>query len=214
MGSTVTISVSTGIPESSTASITYTLPNGVGVSGVIKYYLNDKLIDTEKDILFSGKQKTYEVEGSGDENTLVVTANEKKIYECSIDFTKIPGEVSGEKEFEYSEDVALPDLTNKVKAEAESALKAAGFKDYSFKTENSDTVDEGRVVSTDPIGGATAKYPVDTHITVVISLGPKETKPTTTEKDTAEEDTTDEEEESTDGVTEADEDEEEEDTTE
>lgn len=192
VGSTVTIKVSNGIPESSTATVNFTLPKGVGDSGTIKYYLNDTLYKSEKNILFSGKSKSIEVNGSGEDNTFVVTANDKKIYECKIDFTTVPGTVTDGKEFAYTDDVALPDLTDKVKAEAESALKTAGFTNYTFKTESSDTVEEGRVIKTDPAGGATAKYPVDKKITVYISSGPEtvseeeSTTETTTETTTEE----------------------------
>jgi serine/threonine-protein kinase len=174
IGSTVTIKVSNGIPESSTATVSYSLPKGMGDSGTIKYYLNDTLYKSEKNILFSGKTKSIEVKGSGEDNTFVVTANDKKIYECKIDFTSVPGVVSDEKDFPYTDDIPLPDLTDKVKAEAESALKTAGFTNYTFVNESSDTVEEGRVIKTDPAGGATAKYSPDKKITVYISSGPEQ----------------------------------------
>lgn len=174
IGSTVTVKVSNGIPESSTATVTFTLPSGVGMSGTIKYYLNDSLYKTEKNILFSGKTKSIEVKGSGEENTFTVTANDKTIYECKIDFTKVPGVVSDGKEIPYTDDITLPnDLDKdggKLKAEADSELKAAGFTNIVYKTEASDTVEEGRVIRTDPAGGA--KYPADKKITVYISSGP------------------------------------------
>ncbi len=180
VGSTVTIKVSNGIPESSNATVSFTLPKGVGDSGTIKYYLNDTLYKSEKDILFSGKSKSIEVKGSGEDNTFVVTANDKKIYECKIDFTKVPGVVSDGKDFPYTDDITLPnDLKDKLKAEAESELKAAGFTNVVFKTETSNTVEEGRVIKTDPAGGS--KIAADKKITVYISLGPDGEEPTTDE---------------------------------
>ena len=180
VGSTVTIKVSNGIPESSNATVSFTLPKGVGDSGTIKYYLNDNLYKTEKDILFSGKSKSIEVKGSGDDNTFVVTANDKKIYECKIDFTKVPGVVSDGKDFAYTDDITLPnDLVEKLKAEAESELKAAGFTNIVFKTVADDTIEEGRVIKTDPAGGS--KYPADKKITVYISSGPEAEEPDTDE---------------------------------
>jgi serine/threonine-protein kinase len=173
-GSTVVISVSNGIPESSTASVTFTLPSGVGVSGTIKYYLNDSLYKTENDVLFSGKSKSFEVTGSGKDNTFVITANDKKIFECKIDFTKIPGVVSDTQRYDYSEEVALPDnIIGEMKEVAENRLKNAGFNNISFAEQASDTVEAGRVISTEPSGGAGSKYPVNTHITVYISSGPE-----------------------------------------
>ncbi|MCR4563866.1 MAG: Stk1 family PASTA domain-containing Ser/Thr kinase [Clostridiales bacterium] len=180
VGSTVTIKVSNGIPESSNATVSFTLPKGVGDSGTIKYYLNDNLYKTEKDILFSGKSKSIEVKGSGDDNTFVVTANDKKIYECKIDFTKVPGVVSDGKDFAYTDDITLPnDLVEKLKAEAESELKAAGFTNIVFKTVADDTIEEGRVIKTDPAGGS--KYPAEKKITVYISSGPEVEEPDTDE---------------------------------
>ena len=180
VGSTVTIKVSNGIPESSNATVSFTLPKGVGDSGTIKYYLNDTLYKSEKDILFSGKTKSIEVKGSGEDNTFVVTANDKKIYECKIDFTKVPGVVSDGKDFPYTDDITLPnDLKDKLKAEADSELKAAGFTNVVFKTESSDTVEEGRVIKTDPSGGS--KISADKKITVYISSGPEAEEPDTDE---------------------------------
>ena len=180
VGSTVTIKVSNGIPESSNATVSFTLPKGVGDSGTIKYYLNDTLYKSEKDILFSGKTKSIEVKGSGEDNTFVVTANDKKIYECKIDFTKVPGVVSDGKDFPYTDDITLPnDLKDKLKAEADSELKAAGFTNVVFKTEASDTVEEGRVIKTDPSGGS--KISADKKITVYISSGPEAEEPDTDE---------------------------------
>ena len=172
VGATVTIKVSNGIPESSNATVNFTLPSGVGVSGTIKYYLNDTLYKTEKNILFSGKSKSIEVKGSGEDNSFVVTANDKKIYECKIDFTKVPGVVSDGKDFAYTDDITLPnDIIGKLKAEADSELKVAGFTNVTFQTEASDSVEEGRVIRTDPVGGA--KYAADKKITVYISSGPE-----------------------------------------
>ncbi len=191
-GETVTIKVSNGIPESSTATVTFNLPGkGTGESGTIKYYLNDTLYKSEKNIYFSGKSKSIEVKGSGEDNTFTVTANDKTIYECKIDFTKVPGVVSDGKETPYEEEVGvqLPALEGKLKQEAESALKAAGFTNYTFKTESSDTVEEGRVISTDPTGGAGTKYPVDKKIVVVISSGPEEQTSDVTEEITSEDTT-------------------------
>ena len=171
-GSTVTINVSNGVPESSTATVTYTLPAGIGTSGTIKYYLNDSLYKTDSNILFSGKSKSVEIKGSGATNTLVITANDNKIYECSIDFTKVPAVVSNAQSYDYSESVILPDLTGKSRADAESMLKAAGFTNYTVETKTSDTVASGNVISTSPAGGATAKYPTATPITIYVSSGP------------------------------------------
>jgi serine/threonine-protein kinase len=174
-GSTVTIKVSNGIPESSTATVSFTLPKGVGDSGTIKYYLNDKLYKTEKDILFSGKSKSIEVKGSGEDNTFTITANNKTIFECKIDFTKVPGVVSDVKESAYTDDIQLPDVTGKKLDEAKSAIENAGFtKKPTVEYKSSDTVEEGRVISTDPAGGAGKKYSVDTKITIVVSSGPEE----------------------------------------
>ena len=172
IGGTVTIKVSNGIPESSNATVSFTLPKGVGDSGTIKYYLNDTLYKSEKNILFSGKSKSIEVKGSGEDNTFVVTANDKKIYECKIDFTTVPGVVSDGKDYPYSDDITLPnDLEGKSKAEAKSELEMAGFTNFDFKTEHSDTVEEGKVIRTDPVWGA--KYPADKKITVYVSAGPE-----------------------------------------
>ena len=189
VGSTVTIKVSNGIPESSNATITFTLPKGVGASGTIKYYLNDNLYKTEKNILFSGKSKSIEVKGSGEDNSFVITINDKTVYECKIDFTKVPGVVSDVKETEYDDnEKELPDVTGLSKKAAKTKLEEAGFKNINFTTEASDEDSIDKVVSQSPAGGAGKKYPLDQMITVVIGTGPEE-EPDTVEN--TEEDTTD-----------------------
>lgn len=172
-GSTVTINVSTGIPESSTASITYTLPTGIGVSGTIKYYLNDSLYKTDSNILFSGKSKKADITGSGASNTLVITANDSKIYECTIDFTKVPAVVSNEQSYDYAEMVTIPsNLEGKTKAEAEAALKAAGFTNVTTELDFSSTVAKDLVIGTSPAGSSTKKYSTTEPIKIIISKGP------------------------------------------
>lgn len=70
------------------------------------------------------------------------------------------------------ETVQVPNVVNSTEADAKSALDALGLK-YNIKTDYSDSVEEGRVISQDPV----EKNFVDkgTTITLTISLG-KETK--------------------------------------
>ncbi|WP_428674333.1 PASTA domain-containing protein [Reyranella sp.] len=67
-------------------------------------------------------------------------------------------------------DVVVPDLTRKTRAEAEAALKAAGFAIGAERTATSDTVPANAVVSTDPAAGAKAK--LGAPVALVFSAGP------------------------------------------
>ena len=69
------------------------------------------------------------------------------------------------------EDVAVPSVVGQTKETAESKLKAAGF-NVSSTTQNSDTIEAGKVISQSIDGGK--KAAPDTTIALVISAGKKD----------------------------------------
>lgn len=66
--------------------------------------------------------------------------------------------------------IAVPQVGGKTVAEAKSALEGAGF-EFATSEAFSDTVAEGRVIRSDPGGGAQA--PKGSRVTAVVSKGPK-----------------------------------------
>ena len=64
--------------------------------------------------------------------------------------------------------VPIPDVVGHTSDAAKSAITAAGFQ-YAETSDYSDTVDEGKVISTSP----TAKAPKGSTVTAVVSKGPK-----------------------------------------
>jgi serine/threonine-protein kinase len=66
--------------------------------------------------------------------------------------------------------IAVPNVGGKTTGDAKSALEAAGFA-YASSGAFADTVDEGRVIRTEPGGGALA--PKGSRITAIVSKGPK-----------------------------------------
>jgi beta-lactam-binding protein with PASTA domain len=65
-------------------------------------------------------------------------------------------------------DVAIPDVHGKNQADAEKALRDAGFTDVSTQSVENDTVPQGQAVGTEPAAGTQAK--ADTPITLLIAV--------------------------------------------
>ena len=65
--------------------------------------------------------------------------------------------------------IAIPDVTGQTVAEAKENLKKANFEIGEEKTEASDTVEEGRVIRTDPDAGSARKE--GTKVNLIISSG-------------------------------------------
>ena len=74
---------------------------------------------------------------------------------------------------EEAEKVAVPDVEGKSESEAERLIQAAGLK-VIHDTENSDTVAEGYVISSDPVAGT--EVDEGTSVTIIVSLGKEQVK--------------------------------------
>ena len=72
--------------------------------------------------------------------------------------------------------VEMPDLTGKTKDEADELLKNAGLTNYTFYNAESDSVDKGKVIYTDPTTGTQVKIGDTTEIKIYISTGKEEEK--------------------------------------
>ncbi len=178
--SRVTIVVSTGVPESSTAEIKLTLPNK-GAAGQVQAYVNNELADT-KTLLFDGTDYTFMVEGSGSEAPVKFYIDNKEYYSCTVDFTKTePVVTNGVYSSSSTIDTpdarkAMPSVVGLSMAAAEAQLNAQGF--YNIKYEYSTVFDpsqDGKVISQTPsastnsgILGLTNTYPISEEITLVV----------------------------------------------
>ncbi|MBQ7838329.1 MAG: Stk1 family PASTA domain-containing Ser/Thr kinase [Clostridia bacterium] len=178
--SRVTIVVSTGVPESSTAEIKLTLPNK-GAAGQVQAYVNNELADT-KTLLFDGTDYTFMVEGSGSEVPVKFYIDNKEYYSCTVDFTKTePVVTNGVYSSSSTIDTpdarkAMPSVVGLSMAAAEAQLNAQGF--YNIKYEYSTVFDpsqDGKVISQTPsastnsgILGLTNTYPISEEITLVV----------------------------------------------
>ena len=178
--SRVTIVVSTGVPESSTAEIKLTLPNK-GAAGQVQAYVNNELADT-KTLLFDGTDYTFLVEGSGSEAPVKFYIDNKEYYSCTVDFTKTePVVTNGVYSSSSTIDTpdarkAMPSVVGLSMAAAEAQLNAQGF--YNIKYEYSTVFDpsqDGKVISQTPsastnsgILGLTNTYPISEEITLVV----------------------------------------------
>lgn len=127
-GSAVTIFVSTGTPSESTATISVKLPTTKNSSsGTMKVYLNSDVNTTFDDVLLSGDTKTFDIKGTGAENTFTVKINDQTVLTGKIDFTKSPAVITGVVETAYVEKLSVPDVRGSTESEAKNTLKNAGF---------------------------------------------------------------------------------------
>ncbi len=69
-----------------------------------------------------------------------------------------------------TKDIEVPDVTNMTTEEAEETLKEKGF-EYDIKAEESDEIEEGRVIETSPKAGSTKRK--GSIITIIESSGPR-----------------------------------------
>lgn len=74
---------------------------------------------------------------------------------------------------EEAEKVKVPDVVGKSESEAEKLIRDAGLK-VTHDTDNSDTVAEGDVISTDPVAGT--EVDEGSSVTIVVSIGKESVK--------------------------------------
>ncbi len=142
-GASVSLVVSNGVPEATSATITVTLPKSSGASGVLKVYLNSTLYNSEqeqfpREVSFSGETITITLKGTGSNNTYQVVIDDQEIQSGKIDFTKSPATVSDVKKTEFP--VAVPGVVGKSVKEARSDLETAGFTNITYVDESGNKV--------------------------------------------------------------------------
>ncbi len=179
--SRISITVSTGIPESSTASIKVNLPDK-GAAGQVHVYVNNELADT-KTLLFDGTEYTFMVDGSGEASPVKFFIEGKEYYSCTVDFTKKEPVVS-EGAYAQNETTSslfeerkpIPSVVGLNMQTAEAQLRAQGFNNIKIEyTTVYDPTQDGKVQSQSPsasssgVFGVTNTYPLSEEITLVVA---------------------------------------------
>ena len=150
-GEEVTITISSGIPASSEATITFNLPSKSS-RGTLEVYINNDLAK-ETTVLLDGGTYDLKVTGSGDSRSVKVYIDGKEYYSCIVNFNTNPATVVGGS---YSsimgmQSAKIPDVVGKTVEEAKAELNRIGF--WNIVTEDKVVTDQsqvGVVLSQDP----------------------------------------------------------------
>lgn len=150
-GASVSLVISNGVPEATSATITVTLPKSSGASGVMKVYLNSTLYNSDqeqfpREVSFSGETITITLKGTGSNNTYQVVINDQEIQSGKIDFTKSPATVSDVKKTEFP--VAVPGVIGRSVSDAKDDLEKSGFTNIVYVNEDGNKVNNPSSSST------------------------------------------------------------------
>ena len=177
-GSRITVVVSSGVPETSTASISVELPSR-GAAQTFTVYVNNET-KINKSMLMDGSKYTFTVDGEGSNIPVKVYINGSEYCSYTVNFTTNPATVSNpiyNNSGSSYPSRTLPDVTGQNSVTAISTLNAAGFTNINTEyVVTSNTADVGKVLSQNPAGAAstsfifgdTASYPTNTQITLRI----------------------------------------------
>ncbi len=182
-GDTVDLTVSSG---RSIVEKTVSLPSRVGKVN-IKVTVNGETIKNET--VDTNTTSSYTFVAGGDKANIPVKVyiDDQLYYEAVADFSKSPGKLSKEKHYDvsfYVDVVGLP------KADAEKALRDAGYNNINFQTAPS-TEKPGTVISQTPKYSSATNLDTSTIIVLTVAEEEKTTKaPSTTSAPVTETDTT------------------------
>ena len=174
-GSKVTITISTGIPPESSAKITLKLPSrSSGSTGEIMVTLNSD-ITFKRNVLLDGNNYSFDVAGSGENNSLKVFIDSQPIYSCKVNFTTIPGTISDEKTYSIASFGTIPKVTDMDEDKAVAALAKVGFNNVVIeKVVNSKQI--GKVFEQKPEYSLfSPQYSLDTKVTLKVGVAEIET---------------------------------------
>ena len=174
-GSKVQVTVSTGVPESTVATLDILLPASGSTRGSFEVFVNNESIGS-RTLLLDGSKYQCEIEGSGADASVKVFIDDREYYSCTVDFTQSPAVVSNEK---YSSSSStrkpVPNVVGLSMADAKATLENNGFRNYKIESRFVNSVsDVGKVVeqspssASSPIPGLQQNYPVDTEITLYV----------------------------------------------
>ncbi len=169
-GQEVTLTVSTGIPASAEATITFDLPSKSS-RGSLEVYVNNDFAK-EVTVLLDGSTYNLKVTGSGDSSFVKIRVDGRDYYSCIVNFnTAPPTVVSGAyASIMNSTSGKIPDVKGLSEANAKAVLNAAGFWNIAvIETIVTDETKVGVVISqnpdTDSSGSIISQtYPFDKRI--------------------------------------------------
>lgn len=182
-GDTVDLTVSSG---RSIIEKTVSLPTKVGKVNV-RVTVDGENIKNETVDTNTTSSYTFVAGGDKANTPIKVYIDDQLYYEAIADFSKNPGKLSKEKNYDvsfYINVVGLP------KADAEKALRAAGYNNINFQSAPS-TEKPGTVISQTPKYSSAANLDTSTIIVLTVAEEEKTTKaPSTTSAPVTEADTT------------------------
>ena len=167
-GTKIRVTVSTGVAASSEAHIIIRLPKyASGTSKSIKAANNNNVF-MDQSVILDGSEYTITVTGSGSSNHIKVYIDSEIYYECNVDFTKTPAEISNVRRYDVSEGSTVPNVVGNNEATAISILKSHGFTSINVNyTTVLDSSKNGKVISQSPKNGSRS-YPLSTTITLTV----------------------------------------------
>lgn len=167
-GTKIRVTVSTGVAASSEAHIIITLPKySSGTSKSIKAANNNNVF-MDQSVILDGSEYTITVTGSGSSNHIKVYIDSEIYYECNVDFTKTPAEISNVRRYDVFEGSTVPNVVGNNEATAISILKSYGFTSINVNyTTVLDSSKNGKVISQSPKNGSRS-YPLSTTITLTV----------------------------------------------
>lgn len=183
-GTSIAVTVSSGIPPVSTAKINVELPDFGSTFGTVIASLNNEEVFS-KNVLLDGSAYSFDIEGSGAVNSLKVFVNSSLLYECKIDFTKPAANmISGEKKYEIITTSpvvyrTVPNVIGQSESGAKASLAAKGFENVTVEYKTTNNISEsGIVIKQKPVYDIIKKYTLDTEI--ILTIGLYEAQETTT----------------------------------
>ncbi|MBP3696606.1 MAG: Stk1 family PASTA domain-containing Ser/Thr kinase [Clostridia bacterium] len=150
-GQEVTLTVSSGVPPSAEATITFNLPSK-GTKGTLEVYISSELVK-EATLLLDGSSYDLKVTGSGESKLVKIRFDNRDYYSCIVNFNSNPPTVTSGS---YASLISgssgrMPSVVGLDKDTAVKRLNDAGFWNIEFTyTVVLDPTQEGVILSQNP----------------------------------------------------------------
>ena len=166
----INLVIGSGKPAANTVTFSVPLPDVRGyASGTLSTVLNGNTYDTIEDVSLDGSSFEISFTGSGSNNSFSIYIDSVRIYSGDIDFTVTPPSVTNLKNYGYTVNETMPDVTGQSLDDAISELNAAGFFKINTKYQSDSAYAIDTVISQSPQSGAS--YDSSTVITLVVCSG-------------------------------------------
>lgn len=178
--SKVSIIISNGIPESTTADIKIKLPSS-GSRGLFEVFVNNESV-ISKSLLLDGTEYVASVSGSGADASVKIYVDNSEYYTCTVDFTQYPPVITNERYTNQSSIITgtrkpMPALVGKTMSDAYIQLRTSGFNTSNVRivykpvftdAENGIVLEQTPEPTPSGIMGLTQNYDTNTEITLVV----------------------------------------------